>query len=202
MVSNSTCGIIILAAGGSSRLGQSKQLTHFGGQTLLHRTIHSALQTTPHVIVVLGADFETHRASAAGLPVHVVENHSWEKGMGSSLKTGLSTLRRLFPELSSVIIMVCDQPLLDDRHLRNLVEKQRQSKALIVASAYQQSAGVPALFTKDTFDALAGIGDEVGARKLLQQMKDHVVTVDFPEGAIDIDTPEDLERLRSKVSSK
>ncbi|MBL7858041.1 MAG: nucleotidyltransferase family protein [Cyclobacteriaceae bacterium] len=188
-------GIILLAAGSSSRLGQSKQLVQFENKTLLRRTTEVALETKPHnVVVVLGSDEPVHRQLIADLPVKIVYNKTWEKGMGNSLKTGLHHLLNLDPTVDAVIILVCDQPYLKSENINSLITAFQSENIPIVASAYDDIMGVPALFGKSTFASLGSLDDQSGARKILRQYP-IVKSVPFPQGRIDVDTPEDLLHL-------
>jgi molybdenum cofactor cytidylyltransferase len=188
-------GIIILAAGSSSRLGQSKQLLEIGGMPLLTRAATVALESTiGPVVVVLGANEMAHREAAAHLPVEIISNPRWETGMGSSLKAGLIQVLKQSPDTVAVIVMVCDQPLLTSGHLKALSETHQRTGKLAV-SGYSGSIGVPALFSRGLFPEILAMPDGQGAKKILQQHPDEIVIVNFPEGAVDIDTQEDHVRF-------
>lgn len=179
---------IILAAGSSSRMGQSKQLLPWNNETLLTHAIKTAMESrVGHIYVVLGSNAEAHKKAIEGLPVSVVVNENWEKGMGSSLKAGLKHAL----QSQAVLIMVCDQPFVTADHLNNLIEVANQN---IVASKYLDAVGVPALFNKEMFDDLMNIGDEEGARKVI--LKHPHVLIVLPSG-MDLDTPEDYRNALS-----
>jgi molybdenum cofactor cytidylyltransferase len=91
--------------------------------------------------------------------------------------------------------MVCDQPLLTTDHLNVLIQTFKKTKSQIVASHYSGGAGVPALFDKSLFEELLNLENESGAKKIIQQHKDVVYSIPFPEGAIDLDTPDDYEKF-------
>jgi molybdenum cofactor cytidylyltransferase len=193
---DSEIAVIVLAAGSSSRLGRPKQLLAVGEQTLLEKSVATALQSTcKNVIVVLGANEAAHRAVIEHYPVAVVFNSDWAKGMGSSLKAGLAHVELNFSNLAAVIIMVCDQPLLTPAHLNQLVDRHNATGKPIIASYYSGATGVPALFDKSVFPALRAMDDQYGAKKIINLSKEFVDMVDFPDGAIDLDTPDDLERF-------
>ena len=182
--------IIILAAGPSSRMGQPKQQLLIDGKSLLIRTVETALQSdVGKVIVVLGASEEVHRELLKEVPVETIFNPNWQAGMGSSLKAGLSHAFSINPRTEAIIVMVCDQPLLQSSHIKSLIEKYRKTNALIVASVYSNTTGVPALFDQKIFGKILELDDEQGAKKIIQQHE--VETINFPEGAIDLDTPEE-----------
>ena len=186
-------GIIILAAGSSTRMGQSKQLLEINGQSLLEHAASEALRVSNMVLVVLGAQYEKHHAAIVQLPVHSVENKHWKKGMGGSLKTGLSYMLSGFPMLDSVLILVCDQPFLKAELLEKIIEASKETKNSIVASAYGKTVGVPALFKRPVFQNLLLLNDKDGAKAILLELSNSVVTVNFPGGEVDLDTMEDYE---------
>ncbi len=189
--------ILLLAAGSSSRMGQSKQLLQVDGEPLLTRSAKAACAAAPFVAVVLGAGYEEHARALKGVSVIIVENKEWEKGMGSSLKAGLHELLRKVPDAETVTIMVCDQPNISSDHLARLLEQSEKTEKSIVASAYSGTLGVPALFKRERFSELQAISDEAGAAKLVRKQPETVETVDFPEGTIDLDTPQDYEAFTS-----
>jgi molybdenum cofactor cytidylyltransferase len=189
-------GIIILAAGSSSRMGRSKQLLIIDGEPLLCRAVNHALAVNPSsVVIVLGANEKPHRELLEKLPVHIVSNFYWKTGMGGSIKTGLNYLIHSGAELDAVILMVCDQPALTSAHLNNLIQKFLEKKKAIIASGYSDSSGVPVLFSRSFFSNLLLLNDEQGAKKIVQQFPDQVETVSFPEGSIDLDTEEDYQNF-------
>lgn len=186
--------LVLLAAGASSRLGQSKQMLPVEGVPLLEHAAKTALASgVKDVIVILGANEQPHLNAIQTLPVTTIANHYWKSGIGSSIKSGLNYLIRKSPDTEAVILMVCDQPSLTPQHLRNLIETFNQTKAPIVASQYANTLGVPALFARSFFTNLLMLRDEQGAKKLIEQFQTQVKPVDFPEGSIDIDTQEDYQ---------
>ncbi len=181
--------LILLAAGSSSRMGQSKQLLLIENEPLLLRSTKAALASSfENVIVVLGAQEKEHRSVIAHLPIQIVLNRNWEDGMGSSLKKGLNHLLEVFPETQAIVIMVCDQPLLTASHLDKIIAVNKQTNRSIVASHYSNSAGVPALFDKSVFPELLNIDDNQGAKKVINQHPELLALVDFYGGEIDLDT--------------
>lgn len=188
--------IVILAAGSSSRLGQSKQLIQVNGKSLLKHAAKSALDSeADSVIVVLGSNSPSHKLEIEPLGVEIIENKNWQAGMGSSLKVGLNYLVSSTAEIQAIIIMVCDQPYLTTAHLNKLISTYRKQKSEIVASTYNTTKGVPALFNASMFPKLITLGDEQGARKIIEKHIGTISLVPFEKGEIDIDTPEDLEKL-------
>ncbi len=190
------CGIIILAAGESKRLGKPKQLLSFGGNTLLTRVANTACESgLKPVIAVLGANDDKISATLNIPGLMVVKNDDWKEGMAFSIRTGLFTLTELFPQVDGIVMLVCDQPFLNHDVIRALIEAQRNSGLPAAAASYGGKLGTPALFHKSIFTELMSLSGDTGARKILDKMREDVVTIDFEMGIVDIDTPEDYERL-------
>jgi molybdenum cofactor cytidylyltransferase len=188
---------IILAAGGSSRLGRPKQLLVYHGEALLNRAIRLAGEAgVSPVLVVLGAQFEMIRASVQShesIPVH---NDRWRQGIASSIDAGLRALGVCAPEAAGALVMSCDQPRLTVDHLRALIDAfAAQSAAAIAASSYGGIYGVPAVFPRETFADLRALRGDEGARSILASATCPVAPVEFAGGEVDIDLPEDLAQL-------
>jgi molybdenum cofactor cytidylyltransferase len=197
----SQIAILILAAGSSSRLGQSKQLLDINGKPLLVHTVNTALQSKANnVLVVLGSEQEKHGAILQGLPIETYYNKDWQKGMGNSIKAGMSCLLSNF-DVSAVIILVCDQPLISSSHINNLIEKYLNTKASLVASGYADTIGVPALFNRSLFQDLLNLEDEQGAKKIINKFKDSLLSLDFPGGEIDLDTVDDYLNFKKRLNT-
>jgi len=187
-------GIIILAAGSSGRLGSPKQNLIYKGQTLLQRAIKTAVASAcGPVIVVLGANENVIRQSIEGSKATIVYNADWQEGMASSIRVGITALKKKHPESDAVILMLCDQPFVDTSLLNQFVQK-RSAKG-IIACAYNDTIGPPVLFDAFYFDDLLLLKGQEGAKKLLMKHQHDIVTIQFPLGSVDIDTVEDFERL-------
>ena len=191
-------GLIILAAGSSSRLGTPKQNLVFQGTTLLQRSIASALASDcVQVMVVLGANAELIEPTIVDKPIQIIHNKEWQEGMASSIRIGISAMQQSTPQLESVISMLCDQPFADISIINQLIKASAQNN--LVASAYNGTIGPPALFSKSHFEELLNLHGNEGAKKLLLKYADEVFKVPFPLGIIDIDTVGDYERLEDSL---
>jgi molybdenum cofactor cytidylyltransferase len=189
-------GIIILAAGSSSRFGNTKQLLHFNGKTLLQNAIEEATDAgVGTIVVVTGANADEISKKIKNENFEIVFNKDWEQGMASGIGIGLKKAITLNNEIEKVIIAVCDQPFVSSSLFQELFQKQNKSGRHIVASAYAGTVGTPVLFTQKYFDALMGLTGDQGAKILLKKYSEDLATVDFPDGNIDIDTQEDYENL-------
>ena len=190
---------IILAAGSSSRMGTSKQLLEVDGEPLLIHAINVAVASgAREVVLVLGANEQSHLDLVKGMPVKVITNHFWKAGMGSSIKTGLQHIIKELPESQAVVIMVCDQPAVRSEHIRMLVSTFLASRKPIAASAYSQTLGVPVIFARSFFSNILMLQDDQGAKKIIEQFPDRVAMVDIPEASVDLDTREDYDRYNLK----
>jgi len=97
-------GIIILAAGSSSRLGQAKQNLVLKGKTLLQRAIETAVASVCEpVIVVLGANVEIIEPTIKNYDINIIQNPGWSEGMSSSIRAGISALLKIEPKIQSAI---------------------------------------------------------------------------------------------------
>lgn len=187
------CGLI-LAAGGSSRLGRPKQLIRAHGKSLLEQSVGTALNASlQQVYVVLGARFEQTEHSIKQLPVSIIRNEHWQEGIGSSISAGMQTIIKE-SDYDAVLIMLCDQLYINTLHLQALIEAYRQKKASIIATTYGGQTGVPALFDQKYFSDLGKLSGDTGAKKILSLHADSLHCIQFEQALIDIDTPEDLRK--------
>jgi len=193
-----SCGIVILAAGASTRLGKPKQLLQYHGKTLLNHAVNEAINAKADaVVVILGKNADLFKNEIDNEKVRVVINKNWEEGMASSVRLGLDTLLKIKPYMDAVIFMVCDQPYISSLILNELITAQQKTTKQIVTCNYGETIGPPALFHKKYFRELAKLKGDVGARNIIQQNMNDVTTILFPEGKIDIDTEEDYEALKN-----
>ena len=189
------CGCVVLAGGASRRLGTPKQLLRIDGQTLIRRAVCLAMEAgCSPVVAVLGANAEEILAELKDLSIFTVFNADWQTGMSTSLVAGLSGMVAYDSECSHVLITVCDQVHVTVETLRTLRLRASANPAKIVAASYSGVTGVPAIFPRAFFSGLLAIRGDKGARGLLQELISDVESVEFPGGALDIDTLEDAKR--------
>ncbi len=192
-------GVIVLAAGGSTRLGQPKQLLRIEGVPLIVRVVAAALDSPLWpVVVVVGSAAVAIRKELARHPVLIAENPVWMEGMASSLRTGIATLASFSRTLDGALVALCDQSAFSRHTIECLLQKAPPHlDGHIVASRYADRLGAPALFSRTYFPALANLSGDEGARHVISAASQAgmVTTVDLPELADDIDTPQDLARF-------
>jgi molybdenum cofactor cytidylyltransferase len=195
-------GAVVLAAGGSARMGEPKQLLPLGGRPLVVRAAEATLAAPVWpVVVVLGAHAEKIRPLLARLPVLVAENPAWTEGMASSLRTGIGTLQQFSRSLDGALVALCDQPAFSSAVIGQLIAHQHATGRSIVAARYSGRNGAPALFLREHFPTLATLTGEEGARALLNPGSDRIGTVDLPALATNLDTPADYAAARGATAS-
>jgi molybdenum cofactor cytidylyltransferase len=189
-------GVIILAAGNSSRMnGESKQLLEFEGKTLIRRASETAVATNfQPIVIVSGENAEKLQAEVKNLPVLFASNENWKIGISSSIKTGISVLSD--EQVDAALIMLCDQPFVSVEVLLDLTEAFSREKKLIAACKYQETIGVPAIFSREVFDELLNLREDEGAKKIIKKYVDKAALIDAPEAAFDVDTISDYENLK------
>lgn len=181
---------IVLAAGASTRFGSPKQLVRIGGRPLLHTVVSRTADVTGNaLIVVLGAGAGELAPLLRHSPGSVVVNRHWREGIGSSIRLGVE---RLPATCTGVMLVLADQAAVTRDDLRRLAGTWRRRPTLIAAALYGGSTGVPAIFPRSSFAALAALRGDSGARALLRRGADRVVRVPMPSAELDLDTPEDL----------
>jgi molybdenum cofactor cytidylyltransferase len=193
-----TCGIIILAAGNSSRLGHPKQLLTFKGKSLLKHVLDEAEAIEEaQIVLVLGSENANLQQETTGSSALICYNDQWIEGMSGSIHLGIQTLLEAQPDVSCCIITVCDQPYINSQIFKILINKFKTEGCGIIASAYADTAGTPVLFSKPHFADLLQLKGQEGAKKLLKMFENEVNLVPFEKGEIDIDTEADYRNLLS-----
>ncbi|MEO1297146.1 MAG: nucleotidyltransferase family protein [Cyanobacteria bacterium J06636_16] len=178
---------IILAAGASRRMRQTKQLLTYQGQTLLGHVIQCVLASScSSVIVVLGAHADKIASAIEQFPIEIVNNSDWRQGMSSSIRCGLDHLREI--SMEGMIFLTCDQPLISTDLIEQLIALYDKSNQPIIASQYGGITGIPVLFDRSFYSELLLLQGDRGAKKIIQKHRDLVATIEFPEGEIDLDT--------------
>jgi len=190
---------IILAAGASSRMGSPKQLLEWRNRPLLeHAVVNARTILSERIIVVLGAHAESIQTTVDLGAVTSIVNPNWQEGMASSIRAGVQAL----PEsASAVLILLCDQPLINAAHMQNLLNGWQSAPNRIVASQYHHSVGVPALFPADFFEHLLTLKGDRGAKPVLMKFEDSLLKIPLPEAELDIDSAADFEHLTGHYSA-
>lgn len=173
---------VVLAAGASRRFGEPKQLVDFRGIPLIRHAAIVALGAGCDETIVVGS----YREALFGLDVTVLDNPHAAEGMSTSIRIAVEHARG-----ARVLITLCDQPMVDAEHLRALVA----ADAVITATAYEDTIGVPAVFAPELAEELLALRGDAGARAVIRAHQDELVAVRCEAAAIDIDTMADYLRV-------
>ncbi|PRX43032.1 nucleotidyltransferase family protein [Salegentibacter salegens] len=197
MKENSKIGVVILAAGSSSRLGYPKQLVKFRKKTLLQHSIEVAESFNFAInILVLGANATEIEMKTECRNFQIVYNQEWEKGMGTSIGKGISEALKLENELDYILILLSDQPFVTAQKIEELVQVQLNGDKPATFSEYSGETGVPAIFSQSLFSDLKMLKGDQGAKKLLHTKNLKFETVPFENANFDVDTAADVELLK------
>jgi 4-nitrophenyl phosphatase len=198
-MSEQNVAAVLLAAGGSSRFGEPKQLLSWEGRPLIAHTadIAWAAGLAP-VVTVVGAEAERVVPLLESRPVQVLRNYRWQAGMSTSIHVGLAALPG---DVEAAIFLPIDQPRVTPRFLQALVARWRASGADIVVPIADKRRGGPVLFGRPLFAELAQLTGDVGGRALFETYRERLATlpVEDPEILTDVDTPEAYTRLRAET---
>jgi molybdenum cofactor cytidylyltransferase len=188
---------VILAAGASTRMGTQKLLLPLGDEPLIRRTVRQICDAGfDDVLVVLGSEWEQVLAALEGLPVRHAINADFASGMGSSFRTAIANLG----DSAAAMFMLADQPFVTANEYRTVLDTYRRLAPAIVSVRYGDVTAPPHLFQKKFFPELAVL--EHGARPVLQRHRDRTTVLQFSADLLmDIDTREDYELARSRLSS-
>lgn len=199
LVSNQ-CAIILLAAGSSTRMGKPKQLLRYNEDTFLSHILNISIELDAgKVIVVLGSNAELLEKELNNKRIFKVINNKWIEGIASSIRCGLIALDGFEPSCKNVIFLTCDQPFVSASLLNNLIKMHKETGKPIVASRYQNTTGIPALFNKSFFPELKELKGDTGAKKIILKHNELVAEIPFSLGNIDIDTIDDYEAMNKTI---
>lgn len=182
---------IILAAGGSVRMGTGKMLLPYHGMTIIEKVIENVLVSgISNVLTVTGSDSDQLIKVIGSLPVEMCFNEKWKDGMLSSVKCGI----RSVPETcDAVMVFLGDQPMISSSVIEELLYKYKKSDKNIIIPVYQKKRGHPILIRKKYFSEIEKLNPDEGLRMLARRFPFDVIEVEIDNPSVlrDIDTPED-----------
>ncbi|MBS7641420.1 MAG: nucleotidyltransferase family protein [Candidatus Bathyarchaeia archaeon] len=190
--------LIVLAAGQSKRFGRNKLLEKIDGSTIIERVVKNALSSkADEVIVVLG--FEAHKVLNVlkKFNCKFVFNEEFYSGQSSSVKVGV---KAVVEYAEAVIILPGDMALITPKPINMIINEYYESRSPIIVASYQGRLGHPALFDRSLFNEILAISEEtMGLKAIVRRYRDKIkrVEVNSIEVLVDIDTPEDLEKILS-----
>lgn len=185
-------GALLLAAGAGRRFGGPKQLAELHGEPLLLRALRQANAVAgAGTWVVLGARAAELATLLAGRDARVLVNPAWTEGIGASIRHGIAELGG---QADAVLILLADQPAVGSDDLQRLVAAWRSAPERPAAASLAGRPVVPAIFPASWFPALLRLRGDRGARGLLREAQ-ALSLVPMPAAGVDIDRPEDLEKV-------
>ncbi len=189
--------VLLLAAGGSRRLGKAKQTLIHQSKPLINLAVEQALSLDIGVYVVIGARKDSITPLIENYPVNILFNENWDAGIGTSISLAMSQIDK---QTDSVLFMLCDQPFVPTNHYRKIVNISASAPSKIVATNYpNERKGVPAVFPKFYFDELKNLSKDQGAQSIIKLAADTVIGITCPEAELDIDTPDQVRELLSPI---
>lgn len=175
-----------------------KQLLPWKGTFLLQYVLNGITQLeAKRIVVVLGANAQKIRSSLKIDPssTDIIENPTWEKGLGNSISAGVRYLMETYSPLDGMLICLADQPLVTPDYLNRMLLEFSTHNVSIVASNYGKKLGVPAIFGQDMYPALLKLDSDYGARDILDSHTFVTLGLDAQGLLADIDTPEAYQKI-------
>jgi len=191
---------VVLAAGLSSRMGLNKMLLDLGGRTLVRRAVTTALSAgLDPVLVVLGHESDRVRAELSGLPWTAVLNSDYARGMNISLRAGIAALP---DDAAGAVVLLGDMPLVEASMVRALVTAFRRSGPKLAISTYGGVVAPPILYGRALFPELRALEAESCGKSVVRNHRAEAFELQWPpETLTDLDSPEDVERIRARLEA-
>jgi molybdenum cofactor cytidylyltransferase len=188
---------VVLAAGQAKRMTVPKQLLPCGNSTLLgHALLAAQASACARLMVVVGAHQDLIEREVRDRRIEVVRNPDWIHGIATSVRAAVRALASAETPFEAAVFLPVDQPLLSSELIDRMIHTFTSTRKPIVATQIRGQLGVPALFGAEVFPELA----RLGVRQTICKRINRVSALPFPEGALDIDTPEDYLRFREHAS--
>jgi molybdenum cofactor cytidylyltransferase len=188
--------VILLAAGGSVRMGQPKQLIPWREKTLIEHQVETLINVGNPVIVVLGNASESVIPLLEKYDIGISINKNWETGLGSSVVSGINYVVEKYPDTEGVMTALLDLPFISVQHYQNLLKNfQPGTGQIIISTSAYGWKGVPAVFDRCYFDELKALKGDEGAKNIIRKYINKTIGIDCGVMLKDLDTPEDFRKL-------
>jgi len=185
---------IILAAGESKRMGKPKLLLPFGEKTIIETVIDNVIQSkVEKILVVLGSNWKKIKKKIKNLPLKIIVNSNFTKGMLSSVQCGFQTLPK---NTQAVLVVLGDQPAVSSAIIDKIIDAFKRIKKGIVLPVYKNNRGHPVLIDMKYRDEVENLSPDVGLRDLVYNHPEDILEVEVETPGIlgDIDDMEDYRR--------
>lgn len=187
---------IVLAAGGSTRMGQkNKLILHVNGMSIISSTVGAAVESSlDPVRVILGNDSNTVKRELINYPVSFIHNNNWMEGMATSIVSGMENL-----DSDGIMFILGDMPFISSKIINQLVQQFDSNK--IIVPFNNGKRGNPVIFPSHLFSELKKISGDRGAKPLIQKYNEDVKEVPIQSKAIfqDIDDREELMNVNDQI---
>ncbi len=186
---------MVMAAGGSSRMGQPKQVMDINGKPMiLHVLEKLTYLDLAFTGCVTGANSQL---IAATLPadIRIIQNELWDRGLGTSVAQAIAYVDSI-KAIDHVLIVLADQPFINNQDLQRMITLSAQFPGKCIASSYSGSPGVPVIFPRKFFKSLLHLEGDKGAKSFLTNLSmAHLHLYEHHQNLLDLDTPEDVSNI-------
>jgi molybdenum cofactor cytidylyltransferase len=191
---------VVLAAGLSTRMGTNKMLLELGGRTLVRRAVTTALSAgLDPVFAVLGYESERVRSELSDLPYTPVLNADYAIGMNSSLRAGIAAVPE---DAGGAMVLLGDMPLVEASMVRALLTAFRRGGRPLAISTYDGVVAPPILYGRSLFSELRALDAHSCGKRVIRQHRAEAVELSWPpETLTDLDSPDDVERVRARLEA-
>lgn len=193
-----TIGAIVLAAGLSSRMGSNKALLPIEGQPMIAHVVGRVRDLVPGIVVVTGHESDQVQA-AVGPDVRCVRNDHYERGMLSSIQTGVAAIHT---EVAAFFIVLGDQPGVRPTTIQSLIATYNdRAQPAIVQPSHAGKHGHPILIRSNCADEILALMPNETLKTFVDRHRSDTVVVDVNDPAVvnDVDTPADYQRVLRSV---
>jgi CTP:molybdopterin cytidylyltransferase MocA len=170
------------------------------GEPLLRRIVRIAADANPdHLIVVLGSSAYDCVPVIKNCGADIVVNPFWETGLAGSIRLGVERAEEECAD--SILLLLADQPWLNADLIQQFFNRLKGESDMIIAARYEGTLGAPMMFGSDWFATLKTLEGDQGARNIVAKEGNRVQVIEWSDGAVDVDTPDDLAGLMRGVQS-
>jgi molybdenum cofactor cytidylyltransferase len=189
---------VLLAAGESKRMGAPKQLLEWKGKTLLQHVLESLIRSdADEIILVLGYESDLIKKTLPMLPIKIVNNPAYKRGMASSLRQGLLAMDS---RSEAFLVFLADQPGIGPKIINEVIRafEHTDPKRGIVRPIYRGMGGHPVLIGIQYLQEALKLQGDMGARQILMNHPQDVLELDVDQDVVskDIDTPEEYQKYK------